>query len=316
MSKRKPSMDIDNVMNDINKWLDDLDDEAEDDLNEVNGDKENEQIFPSKKNASVDEIDFHCDDSNFSQYRPIYRKQLTHKGLVHSIDSSLSEINFEPFVYVNRNGNFETFTGYFDLKANKNTKKISWDKDVSFITGRQRPCDAIHRPISFLLSNTKASNIETFDDTFHLFLDDQIMDMIVHNTNNKMRERLSRLRNNHSAFINSIKNPYVEETDHIETNALFGLMCLKGILSMNLQRVDYLFANERHYVFGEIMSKNRFKSLLSHSPFGNHIDRENNQPTDRFAAMRLVWELSNSNRDKYLTSDATLYPMRHQIAFR
>ena len=31
-------MEIDDVMNDINKWLDDSDDGAEDGLNEVNGD--------------------------------------------------------------------------------------------------------------------------------------------------------------------------------------------------------------------------------------------------------------------------------------
>ena len=42
MSKRKSSMDIDDVMNDINKWLEDSDDEAEDDLNLVNGHEENE----------------------------------------------------------------------------------------------------------------------------------------------------------------------------------------------------------------------------------------------------------------------------------
>ena len=51
-------MDIDDVINDINKWLDDSDDEAEDDLNEVNGDEENEEILPSEQNASEDEIDF------------------------------------------------------------------------------------------------------------------------------------------------------------------------------------------------------------------------------------------------------------------
>ena len=73
MSKRKSSMDIDDVMNDINKWLDDSDDEAEDDLNEVNGDEENEEILPSEQNASEDQIDFDCDDSGFSQNRPIYR---------------------------------------------------------------------------------------------------------------------------------------------------------------------------------------------------------------------------------------------------
>ena len=80
------------------------------------------------------------------------------------------------------------------------------------------------------------------------------MDMIVHNTNNKIREILSRLRNNHPAFINSNKNPYVKETDHIEINALFGLMYLGGLLVMNLQRVDYIFADEGHYAPGAIMT--------------------------------------------------------------
>ena len=88
-------MDIDDVMNDRNKWLDDSDDEAEDDLNEVNGDEENEEILPSEQNASEDEIDFDCDDRS-SQNRPIYRKQLRRKHLVHSNGSSLDESNFEP----------------------------------------------------------------------------------------------------------------------------------------------------------------------------------------------------------------------------
>ena len=51
--------------------------------------------------------------------------------------------------------------------------------------------------------------------------------MIVHNTNNKITETLSRLKNNHSAFIISNKNPYVKETDHTKINTLFGLMYLK-----------------------------------------------------------------------------------------
>ena len=42
MPKRKSSMGIDDVMNDINKCLEDSDDEAEDDLNLVNGHEENE----------------------------------------------------------------------------------------------------------------------------------------------------------------------------------------------------------------------------------------------------------------------------------
>ena len=67
MSKRKSSMDIDDVMNRIKKWIDDSDDEVEVDLNEVNGDEETEEILPSELNALEDGIDFDCDDSGSSQ---------------------------------------------------------------------------------------------------------------------------------------------------------------------------------------------------------------------------------------------------------
>ena len=40
VKKKKSSIDIDDVLNDINKCIDDSDDEAEDDLNERNGDEE------------------------------------------------------------------------------------------------------------------------------------------------------------------------------------------------------------------------------------------------------------------------------------
>ena len=181
----------------------DSDNETENDLNEVNGDEENKETLPSEQNASEDEIDFDCDDSGSFQNKPIYRKQLTRKRLVHSIDSSPDECSFEPIVYVNRNGNFKTFICYLGLKTKNNTKKISWDSEISSVTGRQGTCDTIHRPIRYLLPNTKALNIETFDDTFHLFFDDEIMDMIVHNINDEIRETLSRLRNNYRASINS-----------------------------------------------------------------------------------------------------------------
>ena len=50
-------MDIDDVLNDINKGRDGSDDETEDDLNELNGDEENEEILPSEQNVSEDKID-------------------------------------------------------------------------------------------------------------------------------------------------------------------------------------------------------------------------------------------------------------------
>ena len=36
----------------------------------------------------------------------------------------------------------------------------------------------------------------------------------------------------------------MKETYHIEINALYGLTYLRGLLGMNLQREDYLFADK------------------------------------------------------------------------
>ena len=148
------------------------------------------------------------------------------------------------------------------------------------------------------------------------------MNIDVYHTNNEIKDTISHFKTNLKCVENLSKYPQVKETDIIEINDLFGLMYLRGLLGMSLQRVDYLFSDDkRYFAFGAIMSKNRFKFLLSHITFDDYSDQEKNWPTDCFAAMGPVWELFNKNLGKYiapseyLTLDETLYPMRHQIAF-
>ena len=84
---------------------------------------------------------------------------------------------------------------------------------------------------------------------------------------------------------------------------------------------DRLFSNDSHFIFGAIMSKNRFRFLIDHICFNNPQERTQLWETDRFAAVREIWEIFNSNLSKhvapseYLSIDETLYPMRQQIAF-
>ena len=123
MSKRKTSVDIDDVMNDINAWVrEESDDEAESDLHEVVGD-EKEKIDPSAKNMLQDDIDLEA-ESYSPQNRYIFRKQLTKERLVHNIDCSLNEDNFEPIVYVNGKGQLEEFTGYLGPKKKTKTQRL------------------------------------------------------------------------------------------------------------------------------------------------------------------------------------------------
>ena len=64
------------------------------------------------------------------------------------------------------------------------------------------------------------------------------------------------------------------------------------------------------------------KFLFSTLTFDDPDTRKEKWSYDRFAAARPIFEMFNSNTSKYLLLslylliDATLYPMRHQIAFR
>ena len=71
-------------------------------------------------------------------------------------------------------------------KTKKNTKTLSWGSEFPSVTGRQRECDTVYQPRSYLLPNTKAIDAENFDDLFCLFFDDGTTNIIVYHTNNKI----------------------------------------------------------------------------------------------------------------------------------
>ena len=83
---------------------------------------------------------------------------------------------------------------------------------------------------------------------------------------------------------------------------------------MNLHLTDRLFSQESHFV--------SFIIFQSNLCFGNAEERPKLWKADRFATMRQIWDLFNSNLNKYvvpveyLSIDKTQYPMRHQMAFR
>ena len=63
---------------------------------------------------------------------------------------------------------------------------------------------------------------------------------------------------------------------------------------------DRLFSNYSHFVFGAIMSKNRFTFLRGYICFDSPQERKQRWETDRFAAVREIWEIFNSNLPKHV----------------
>ena len=112
-----------------------------------------------------------------------------------------------------------------------------------------------------------------------------------------------------------------QKTDRIEIDALFGLVYFRGILVVNLHMTDRLFLNNSHFVFGEIMSKNRLRFFKGDIFFDNPQERTQLWETDRFKNVRETTKIFNSNLQIYIPSefiliDEALYPMRQQIFFR
>ena len=222
---------------------------------------------------------------------------------------------------MNKDGVLEEPCGYLGPKKDKNTKKIWWSSKHPVANGRQWKCDTISGRTSCLAPDSRANNIENIEDTFHLYFDNDIMDKIVDCTNTRINETIARLQRSDN-FNESSKYSWVKKTDRVEIDALFGLMYFRGILGVNVHMTDRLFSNDSHFVFGAIMSKNRFRFLKGNIYFDKPQERTQLWETDRFAAVKEIWEIFNSNFSKhvapseYLSIDETLYPMRQQIAFR
>ena len=147
------------------------------------------------------------------------------------------------------------------------------------------------------------------------------MNIIAEKTNLRIQDTIDSLSAKHNIG-ESDKYSWIKTTDIIELKALFGLMYFRGLLGGNHNSVESLFSDTQgHYIFSAVMSKNRFKFLLSHLTFDDYQDRQERWKLARFAAIRDVLESFNDNLGKYLAPseyeslNETLYPMCHQIAF-
>ena len=173
---------------------------------------------------------------------------------------------------MNKDGVLEELCGYLGPKKYKNTKKVWWRSEHPVATDRQWKCDTISGKISCHAPNSRANNIENFEDTFDLYFDNDIMDNIVDCTNTRINETIAHLQQNDN-FNESSKYIWIEKTKRIEIDALFWLMYFKGILGVSLHMTDRLFSNDSHFAFGAIMSKNRFRFLKGHIYFSNPQER-------------------------------------------
>ena len=159
-----------------------------------------------------------------------------------------------------------------------------------------------------------AKNVRTIYDSWNCFFTDEILDIIVTNTN----RYISTIRRNFS------RERDARDTDRIEIKAVIGLLYLAGLLRSNRQILEELWSTEGMGVemFRTVMSLKRFKFLLRCFRFDNKETRDERKKLDKLAPVREIFDLFVENCKKNycmgqnVTIDEKLEGFRGKCPFR
>ena len=202
-------------------------------------------------------------------------------------------------------------TGYLGPKKNPPTETIFWSNKKPERVGRQRSCDILPRSPQPSTLLPPAPGIESIRDAFHVLFTDEMTELVINNTNDKIRH----IKENFPPhFVESNKNAYVRLLDQEEFYAFIGLLYARGLLGQSMHTYKILFSGTAgHQIFTFL------NAVLT---FDNPEEQRKLWKSDRFAAARRLTVMFNEQMknvlvpSEYLSIDETLYSMRHQINFR
>ena len=177
MPKRnRNTVSYEEAVTDVLQWLkNEAETEDNDNVDMIIHGNKDDLSSSDESDENIDEEGF--EDQNEPGFRPL-RKLLTKHRLVHDIESAINEQSYDHLHYVNRQGNWETLTGYLDPKSNENTEAIHWRSNLN-LRGRQRSCDIINIDDIPGSVGGLARNIETTENAFDLLFDDEMFTLMV-----------------------------------------------------------------------------------------------------------------------------------------
>ena len=119
-------------------------------------------------------------NANLIARRKHQHKQLTYTRLVNSIDSSLSEENFDPIELPTQE---KTIIGIMPSQNKKKNTEVKFKNQPTKTAGRQSSRDVISNKPGL---SAKSNGIENEVQAFQLFFTDEILDIIVSHTNKQI----------------------------------------------------------------------------------------------------------------------------------
>ncbi|XP_036322196.1 piggyBac transposable element-derived protein 4-like [Rhagoletis pomonella] len=181
-----------------------------------------------------------------------------------------------------------------------------WTKNAPANRGRTRRHNIVFKPPGpkgIARQKTKP------EDCMSLFLDDNIIGLIIKYTNIK---------------IESIKTKYARErdaksTDEIEIKGFLGILLMAGALKVSRSSTSQIFDNEKHTGIDSIyltMSEQRFKFLLRVIRFDDITERQDRASIDKLAPIREIFDLVLGNFQRYFTPSAEMTLDEQLLSFR
>lgn len=243
------------------------------------------------------------------------RRLLTKNRLVCSIDTALDINNYNAFEIPSVRKEIKSVVKVDRNPAN-DVHYTFTNKPVNSYHGRQDRANVLTGPFGVAAC---AKSAKSKLESFHLFMNEKILNIILTQTNAKIQKSLDKIPDDY----NKEKYPFLKVTNEIEIKALIGLMIYRGMYKLNTIQISKLFSQAYGPpLFGATISRNRFRFLISHFSFDDEETRDDRWKKDRFAAIREVFEIFNTacmsslNPADYLSLDETLYSTRTQISFK
>ena len=222
--------------------------------------------------------------------------------------------------------NFLDMSAYEDLELinpnnediviiDKNEEIIIWGSEPPPSQGGRRACDKIIAKPG--LTQT-AKEIRTIIDAFSLMITSDIIEILVQKTSINLALQHAKMKD-----VASDKYTWLKPTtDEEEMRAFLGIIIIRGMLGKGMHSTNSLYSETGNPIYPSVMSRNRFKLLLTCLAFESRQTTIENWPEDRAASVRNVLEKWNNNLGRllvpseFLTIDESHQKIRHKISIR
>ena len=145
------------------------------------------------------------------------------------------------------------------------------------------------------LKGPAAKNVKTKEETFGLYLIQDIINITLMHTNRKLTQDRTKFIEKDEQRKEFILAP-IDET---ELRAFLGMTVLRGTHSLT---VDHMFSPKHGpALFRATMGKERYLAILSHVSFDNAETRNQRRRGDKFCIMREVFSLFDKNLRRHVT---------------